>query len=85
MVESIFEQRVAELSQQYQTRPSHNEIAEELSELAAIRDQLKEVLECLVQRPKESHLSPEFPTLGAFVHRINTLVIERDDYQRRSP
>jgi hypothetical protein len=51
----------------------HRNWPEELSELAAVRDQLKGILERLVQPPKESQLPPEFPTLGAFVHRINTL------------
>ena len=79
--------RMTELSQQYQTRPSRTEIAEELYELAALRDQLKKILEAIVQRPKESQLSPEFPTLGAFVHRINTLarqiaMISKDDPHR---
>jgi transposase len=79
--------RVAELSQQNQTRPSPNEIAEQLSELTAVRDQLKGILERLVQRPKESQLSAEFPTLGAFVQRINTLArqiatIRKDDPHR---
>jgi ribosomal protein S15P/S13E len=77
MIEStalrFLNKRLAELSQQYQTRPTRNGIAEELSELTAIRDQLKGILERFVQRPNESQLSAEFPTLGAFVHRVNTL------------
>ena len=91
MIEStalrFLNKRVAELSQQYQTRPTRNEIAEELSELTAVRDQLKGILERLAQRPKESQLPPEFPTLGAFVHRINTLArqiatLSKGDAQR---
>jgi len=65
--------RMAELSQKYKTRPTCNEIAEELSELTVIRDQLKRLGQTLIERPKDLELSKEFPTLGAFVHRINTL------------
>jgi hypothetical protein len=77
MVEStalrFLNKRMAELSQQYQRRPTRTKIAEELSELTALRDQLQRLLESLIQRPKESQPSPEFPTLGAFVQRIDTL------------
>ena len=61
---------MAELSQQYQTRPS---LAEEFSELATIRDQLERILDSLLQRTEESQLPPEFPTVSAAVHRLNTV------------
>lgn len=78
---------MAELTQQYQSHPSRAELAEELSELTAVRDQLKEILQTLIQRPQESAMSTEFPTLGAFVHRVNTLarkiaIIGKDDPHR---
>ena len=44
--------RMAELTRQYQTRPTHNKTAEELSELAVIRDQLKSVLEGSLNVPR---------------------------------
>lgn len=77
MVEStalpFLNKRMTELSRQYETRPNRYEVAEELSELAVIRDQLKRISERLIKRPKESQLPTEFPTPGAFVQRINTL------------
>ena len=66
--------RLAELNQQYQIRPTRQEIAEEHCELGTIRDQLKTIGERLIEAPKASQLSSsEFPTLGAFVHRLNTV------------
>jgi hypothetical protein len=64
----FLDKRLAELSQQYESR-THPEIAEELSELSVIRDQLITAL----QMPKELQLSKHFPTLGAFMLQINTL------------
>jgi len=77
--------RMAELSQEYKTRPTCNEIAEELSELTVIRDQLKRVGETLIEPPKELQLSKEFPTLGAFVYRINALAREIATIRKGDP
>src|ERR1044071_7321978 len=62
---------MAELSKQYESR-TRQEIADELSELAVIRDQLKTILEKSFGS-RELQFSKDFPTLGTFVQRINTL------------
>ena len=68
----FLDKRMAELSHQYESR-TRQEIADELSELAVIRDQLKTILEMSLGWPKELHFSKDFPTLGTFVHRIGSL------------
>jgi hypothetical protein len=67
----FLDKRMAELTHQYESR-TRQEIGDELSELAVIRDQLKTILEMSLGS-RELQFSKDFPTLGTFVQRITTL------------
>ena len=69
--------RIAELIRQYENQKNRprGAILEELSELAVVRDELKKLQQRAVDRPEQLSgcLPNEFSSLGALVHRLNSI------------
>ena len=81
--------RIAELIQQYEIQKNRPRrvILEELSELVVIRDELKKVQQRAADKPVQlsRSLPKEFPTLGALVHRLNSIALQIAEIPKDDP
>ena len=81
--------RIAELIQQYEIQKNRPRrvIFEELSELVVIRDELKKIQQRAADKPVQlsRSLPKEFPTLGALVHRLNSIALQIAEIPKDDP